>query len=165
MPAQQPAAAGGGPETVEQCPRNQLATPERVPPLPGRARHHSGSLHQWERALAGVGTPEYDRKLRRALEEAEAVLVLNPLIAALVEPYARRVCVVPWGMDPARFPWPSPDELRGERSGECARYTVHGRVRANSSRGTMSPMRLVGCFANRGRISSWWSLRPAGTDR
>ena len=64
-----------------------------------------GALHQRERALAGVGTPEYDQKLRRSLQEAEAVLVLNPLTAAMLEPYASRVCVVPWGIDPARFPW------------------------------------------------------------
>ena len=43
------------------------------------------------------------------MEEAEAVLVLNPLVAALVEPFARNVRVVPWGMDPSRFPWPRGD--------------------------------------------------------
>ena len=63
-------------------------------------------LHQRERELCRVGTPEYDRQLRRALEEAEAVLVLNPLIASLIEPFAQRVRVVPWGMDSSRFPWP-----------------------------------------------------------
>ena len=73
--------------------------------------HRSGSLHQWEHELCRVGTPEYDRQLRRALEEAEAVLVLNPLVAALVEPFARNVRVVPWGMDPSRFPWPLADGL------------------------------------------------------
>jgi glycosyltransferase involved in cell wall biosynthesis len=57
-----------------------------------------------------VGTAEYDRSLRRALDEAEAVLVLNPLTEALVAAYARRVEVVPWGTDPARFPWPPPEE-------------------------------------------------------
>ena len=63
-------------------------------------------------ALAGVGSPEYDRVLRRALEEAEAVLVLNPLVEAMLAPYCRDVRVVPWGMDPARFPWPPPAEPR-----------------------------------------------------
>jgi len=43
--------------------------------------------------------------LRQSFYEAEAVIVLNPITAALVEPYARRVCIVPWGIDPARFPW------------------------------------------------------------
>jgi glycosyltransferase involved in cell wall biosynthesis len=40
------------------------------------------------------------------LAEAHAVLVLNPIIAALLQPYSSRLCIVPWGMDPARFPWP-----------------------------------------------------------
>jgi hypothetical protein len=62
-------------------------------------------LHQVERDLAGVGTPEYDGLTRQALYDALAVLVLNPVTAALVEPFARRVCVVPCGIDPARFPW------------------------------------------------------------
>ena len=38
------------------------------------------------------------------------MLVLNPLTEAMLSPYARNVRVVPWGMDPARFPWPPPDE-------------------------------------------------------
>ena len=39
--------------------------------------------------------------MRRAFLEAEAVLVLKPVTAALVEPFARRLCVVPWGIDAA----------------------------------------------------------------
>jgi hypothetical protein len=70
----------------------------------------SGWLHQVERHLAGVGTPDYQDKLRRVLAEAEAVLVLNRLTGAMVSPYAQRVVVVPWGMDAARFPWPWPGE-------------------------------------------------------
>jgi glycosyltransferase involved in cell wall biosynthesis len=99
-----------GPDRLEQCPRHQLATPDVCRRCLAERGAHSGALHQCERALAGVGTPEYEQVLRRALEEAEAVLALNPLIAALLEPYARRVRVVPWGMDPARFPWPPPEE-------------------------------------------------------
>ncbi|HZW32276.1 MAG TPA: glycosyltransferase family 4 protein [Isosphaeraceae bacterium] len=101
------------PDQFEQCPRHQLATPEVCQRCLAERGAHSGALHQLERALAGVGMPEYDQVLRWALQEAEAVLVLNPLIAALLEPYARRVRVVPWGMDPARFPWPPPEGLRG----------------------------------------------------
>jgi glycosyltransferase involved in cell wall biosynthesis len=104
-----------GPQTIEQCPKNQLANPEVCCRCLFERGHHSGSLHQWERELCQVGTPEHDRQLRRALEEAEAVLVLNPLIAALVEPYARNVRVVPWGMDPSRFPWPLDDGVGAER--------------------------------------------------
>ncbi len=95
----------GDPES-SQCPRNQLATPEICRRCLAERCERSGPLHQAERDLAGVGTPEYDRKLRRALDEAEAVQALNPLTAALLKPYARHVCVVPSGMDPARFPWP-----------------------------------------------------------
>jgi len=104
----------GGPEDFAQCPRNQLATPETCRRCLAERGERSGPLHQAERALAGVGTPEYEQTLRRALDEAEAVLALNPLTAALLEPYARRVCVVPWGMDPARFPWPPSDFYKAE---------------------------------------------------
>ena len=99
-----------GPDRVEQCPRNQLATPEVCCGCLAERGHHSGTLHRAERELAGVGTRDYDRKLRRSLMEAEAVLVLNPVIEAMIEPYASRVRIVPWGMDAARFPWPLPDE-------------------------------------------------------
>jgi len=71
---------------------------------------HSGALHQVERALAGVGTAEYDQTMRRSLLEAEAVLALNPLTAGMLEPFARRVCVVPWGIDAGRFPWAADGE-------------------------------------------------------
>jgi hypothetical protein len=94
---------GLGPAQVEQCLRNQLATPQVCHQCLAERGHHAGALHQAERALAGVGTAEYDRILRQSFFEAEAVLVLNPITAAMLEPYARRVCVVPWGVDPARF--------------------------------------------------------------
>jgi glycosyltransferase involved in cell wall biosynthesis len=102
-----------GPEQFSQCPLHQLATAQRCYECLDERGRQSGPLHQLERTLAGVGTPEYDRSLRRALQEAEAVLVLNPLTEAMLSPYACRVCVVPWGMDPARFPWPVPDEPIG----------------------------------------------------
>ncbi len=97
---------GVGPNQVEQCPRNQLATPQVCHQCLAERGYHAGALHQHERALAGVGTAEYDRILRKSFYEAEAVLVLNPITAAMVEPYARRVCVVPWGIDAGRFPVP-----------------------------------------------------------
>ena len=95
-----------GPDKVEQCPRNQLATPEICCRCLAERGRHSGALHQAERELAGVGTREYDQKLRSSLARAVAVLALNPIIAAMLEPYSSRVCIVPWGMAPARFPWP-----------------------------------------------------------
>ena len=106
---------GLGPAQVEQCPRNQLATPQVCHQCLTERGHHAGALHQVERALAGVGTPEYDRLLRQSFYDAEAVLVLNPITAAMLEPFARRVCIVPWGIDPARFPWPTDDEDSGAR--------------------------------------------------
>jgi glycosyltransferase involved in cell wall biosynthesis len=107
---------GIGPAQVEQCPRNQLATPRVCHQCLSERGPHSGALHQVERALAGVGTPEYDLLLRQTLLDAEAVLVLNPVTAAMLEPYARHVRIVPWGIDPARFPWPPPDEEAGAGS-------------------------------------------------
>jgi glycosyltransferase involved in cell wall biosynthesis len=92
-----------------QCPRQQFATPDACHACLQEHGRLSGGLHQAERALAGVGTREYHQLLCRSVQEAEAVLVLNPLTEALLGPFARRVCVVPWGMDPARFSWPPPE--------------------------------------------------------
>jgi glycosyltransferase involved in cell wall biosynthesis len=95
-----------------QCPRHQLATPDECASCLHQRGRTSGGLHRAEREFAGVGTPEYHALLCRALREAEAVLVLNPLTEAVLAPYAARVRVVPWGMDPARFPPPDPDPGR-----------------------------------------------------
>ena len=95
---------------IASCPRHQLATADVCQTCVARRQHQSGSLHQAERALAGYGTSEYDRQLRRAFAEAEGVLVVNPLIGAMVSPYAKSVHVVPSGFDPERFPWPWPEE-------------------------------------------------------
>ena len=78
---------------------------------PGRCIRSSGRL-------AGVGTAEYDQKLRLSLLEAEAVLALNPLTAAMLEPFASRVCIVPWGIDAGRFPWA---DGRGDGGETCGR--------------------------------------------
>jgi len=57
-----PAAAG----RFSQCLHHQLATPDVCHRCVAGRDRVSGSLHQRERALAGVGTMEYDRKLRPA---------------------------------------------------------------------------------------------------
>jgi glycosyltransferase involved in cell wall biosynthesis len=102
-----------GPEgRATQCPRQQLATPDACQACLQERGHLSGALHQAERTLAGVGTPAYHQLLLRSVQEAEAVLVLNPFTEAMLSPYARRVCVFPWGMDPERFPWPPPETER-----------------------------------------------------
>jgi glycosyltransferase involved in cell wall biosynthesis len=89
-----------------QCPRQQLASPDDCRECLRTNGRHSGALHAMERELAGVGTPEYHQLLLRSLRQAEAVLVLNPFTEAMLGPYCKRVCVVPWGMDPQRFAWP-----------------------------------------------------------
>jgi glycosyltransferase involved in cell wall biosynthesis len=100
-----PDGAGG----FRQCTRHQLANPETCAGCVRDLGHYSGGLHQAERALSGVGTADYHARLRRALQEAEAVLVVNPLQEAMFSPYAECVRVVTSGFDPARFPWPYPE--------------------------------------------------------
>ena len=95
-----------------QCPLHQLASPMECARCLERNGHYAGALHQAERALCGVGSPEYHRTLIQAFAEAEAVLVVNPLAEAMMSPYARSVRVVTAGIDPARFPWPQPTEER-----------------------------------------------------
>jgi glycosyltransferase involved in cell wall biosynthesis len=92
-----------------QCPRHQFASPEVCARCVGERGHLSGSLHQAERALSGVGTREYHERLLRVVGEAEAVLVVNPLHEAMLSPYSDCVRVVTAGMDPGRFPWLWPD--------------------------------------------------------
>ena len=94
--------------------------------------HHSGALHQAERELAAVGTREYDQKLGASLAEAAAALVLNPIIVAMLEPYSSRACIVPWGMDLARIPWPL-------ESGRPAVGAEGGVVRPAPSTGRPAP--------------------------
>jgi glycosyltransferase involved in cell wall biosynthesis len=92
---------------VRQCSLHQLATPDDCRTCVGRLGNHAGSLHQIERAVAGYGSAEYDRTLRRVLKKAHAVLVVNPLMEAMLAPYASRIVVCPAGMDPERFPLPA----------------------------------------------------------
>lgn len=101
-----------GDGSAVQCPRHQLATPDACLACLDQRAQFSGGLHQAERALSGVGTARYTELLRAAYREAEAVLVLNPMIEAVTAPYAGQVKVVTWGMDPARFPWPWPEANR-----------------------------------------------------
>jgi glycosyltransferase involved in cell wall biosynthesis len=91
------------------CPKHQLATPEDCCRCVSQNGKFSGGLHQAERELMNYGSGSYDSSLRWAFTNAEAVLVVNPLIATMVSPYAKKVCVVPSGFDIARFPSPSAD--------------------------------------------------------
>ncbi len=93
-----------------QCPRQQLATPDVCRQCVGERDRFSGLLHRAERQLAEFARPDYPHRLYRAIAGAAAVLVVNPLIEAMVSPWAQRVEVVPSGFDPNRFPWPWPEE-------------------------------------------------------
>jgi glycosyltransferase involved in cell wall biosynthesis len=101
-------------DRFKQCRLHQLATPDACGRCVRERGQFSGGLHRLERALCGVGTPEYHAKLLQAVRKAEAVLVVNPLTEALVRPYVRSVRVVTAGMDPTRFP---PPEYRPRKSG------------------------------------------------
>ncbi len=155
-----------GPNQVEQCPRNQLATPEVCCRCLAERGPHSGALHRVERELAGVGTQEYYAKLRRSLGEAEAVLVLNPVIAAMLEPYASRVRIVPWGMDAARFPWPPPDGPQADADTTRPTTSVHGgRGRRDHQGIPRRPRGLPDSAADSGRLRAGGDVRPGRADR
>lgn len=109
------------------CPQHQLATPKFCQQCVHERQRFSGRLHQAERDLAGYGTTEYDQKLRQAFSNAEAVLVVNPLIAAMVSPFAKQVRVVPSGFDPDRFPWTEETEAEPPSpAGPCTRLVFAG---------------------------------------
>lgn len=89
-----------------QCTRHQLATPEACRRCVRERAGFSGPLHKAERDLAGFDCDSYRPELFQAFARATAVLAVNPLSAAMVEPYCRDVRVITAGMDPARFPRP-----------------------------------------------------------
>lgn len=91
---------------VTQCDQLQMATPDACGACVASRGHRSGPLHRGERELSGFGGPAYEPRLRRAFGNAAAVLVVNPLHAAMVRPFVRDVRVVTSGFDAARFPWP-----------------------------------------------------------
>lgn len=102
----------------EQCTRHQLATPDACASCVKIRGESSGDLHRAERALSGFGSPEYREAFFAAFAGASAVLAVNPLSAAMVEPFTNEVRVVTAGMDPARFPWPFPvDKLPARTPG------------------------------------------------
>eukprot|EP00913_Durusdinium_trenchii_P013432 g12613.t1 len=112
------------------CPKNQLATADACRQCVADNDHYSGSLHRAERELAGFSDANYEESLRRAFSRAEAVLVVNPLIAATISAYTKDVRVIPSGFDPDRFPPPFvelPDEIQIDEKrsdGESATPTV-----------------------------------------
>jgi glycosyltransferase involved in cell wall biosynthesis len=89
---------------VVQCDQNQLSRPEVCRRCVARFGSASGALHRAERQLGGFDDADYAMRLQKAFRGAAGVLVVNPLIAELVQPFASNVSVVPSGFDPARFP-------------------------------------------------------------
>jgi hypothetical protein len=81
---------------------------------------HSGALHRAERVLAGVGSRDYYALLGQSLNDAEAVLAPNPVIAAMFKAYSSRVRIVPWGTDVARFAWPVAERPQAGETGRAA---------------------------------------------
>lgn len=97
---------GDGRGGWRSCPQHQLATPDVCRTCVAERFASSGMLHRAERALATFEEADYVACLRRAFAETAGVLVVNPLIAEAVRPYAPAVHVLPSGFDAARFPPP-----------------------------------------------------------
>ena len=85
---------------VSQCSLCQLANHDECA-VCRFARGALGDLHQMERGLSEVGTPEYESLLRWSLLNAHSVLVVNPLTQSLLQPFCRDVQVVPSGFSGA----------------------------------------------------------------
>jgi len=100
------------PSGFRQCRRNQFDHPLECGNCVTENARFSGSLHTAERDLCGVGSPEYRDSLLRAFRGASATLAVNPLTAAALGPYGKRIPVAPSGFDPARFPWDGPPPRR-----------------------------------------------------
>lgn len=100
-----------------QCENDQLTDPGRCRGCIAEHGHTTGGLHRVERTLAGFDEPDYVDRLRRVLQSAHAVFVVNPDIAGRLAPHAINIRVVPSGFDLARFPAPplTPPRRPGER--------------------------------------------------
>ena len=88
---------------IRQCRKSQLSTRDQCLSCVRTNAHSSGSLHADERQLVGFDQPLFYEELRSSFANAEAILVVNPLIGALCEPFAKDVHVIPSGFDKQRF--------------------------------------------------------------
>ena len=88
---------------IQQCRKSQLSTRDACLQCVEANAHSAGSLHAAERELAGFSDEFFYAELRDVFANAEAILVVNPLIGALCEPYANNVHVIPSGFDERRF--------------------------------------------------------------
>ena len=144
-----------GPNQVEQCPRNQLATPEVCCRCLAERGRHSGALHRAERELAGVGTQEYYAQAAAIAERGRGRAGAQPgdrgAARAVLQPRAHRAV----------------GHGRGAVSvAGCRRAGVLHRVPsrpscswrpwpARRSRAITSPTRPAGFCARPGPTSSW----------
>ncbi len=87
----------------QQCKLTQLAARDTCVQCVKTRTRSSGGLHTAERHLADFDLPDYGSRLSKVFQNAQSILVVNNQIAALVEPYARDVRVIPSGFDPRRF--------------------------------------------------------------
>ncbi|MFM8476586.1 MAG: glycosyltransferase family 4 protein [Planctomycetaceae bacterium] len=88
---------------IQQCRKTQLSNRETCVTCVESHARNSGALHANERELAGFRDAAFDAELHTAFADAAGILVVNPLIGALCEPYARQVHVIPSGFDQRRF--------------------------------------------------------------
>lgn len=88
---------------IRQCRKSQLSTREECVRCVISNAHCSGSLHSDERVLVGFNEASFHRELLDSFANAAGILVVNPLIGALCEPYAQQVHVIPSGFDSRRF--------------------------------------------------------------
>jgi glycosyltransferase involved in cell wall biosynthesis len=98
---------------IRQCRKSQLSTRDACVTCVRENAHSSGSLHADERELVGFNETSFNTELQMAFANAAGILVVNPLIGALCEPYAKQVHVIPSGFDPRRF-----DNLPERRFGD-----------------------------------------------
>ena len=111
---------------LQSCSKHRLATPESCLRCVQERGQYTAGRHKWEREFSRFDSREYHNLLLRSLARAEAVLVHNPLIAAVLEPYASKVCVVPIGVDRRTF-GEVPKAL-GERNNGIKRILFGGRT-------------------------------------
>jgi glycosyltransferase involved in cell wall biosynthesis len=106
---------------IVSCPKHQFGSPTACKECVSTNRNLSGSLHSMERELAGFDDSDYVDRLKKCFEDADGVLVVNPLIREMVAPYSKAVHVVPSGFDASRFPWPWP---RSDDRGQDEPYRI-----------------------------------------
>ena len=165
---------GIGPTQVEQCPRNQLATPQVCHQCLAERGHHAALFTSMNEPL-----PESARPITTG-SSASRFTKPRPCWYSIRSqpPWSSRMrggLIVPWGIDSARFPWPEGQEVaegngRGNSSPIAApgspaapdsgdRRTRHKRNRQTRTQRTVA----MGTDDSRGR--SWKRGDPRSCPR